>query len=324
IAFASIAGTASAQCVGDSYLDGLTDAQQTALATTIADMPFSEGLIWSATKGEDTLTIVGTMHIYDPRLDAIAARVADQVANADLLLVEATDADEAALQTLITQEPDRLFITDGPTLPDLLDEDMWAMLSEAATDRGIPGFMAAQMQPWYLSLLLAIPTCAMADLTAGQPGLDKMIMEQADAAGVPIASVEPFTTLFEIFGDQPVDEQLDTLRVSLMEPDLQQEMFVAMLDRYFAEDIGQLWEMSRLAVGDIADLDPDEGAAMFAEMEDGLLVQRNRNWIPVILDATESHDDVVIAVGAAHLIDDDGILQLLQNEGWTLTRQTSP
>ena len=68
------------------------------------------------------------------------------------------------------------------------------------------------------------------------------------------------------------------------------------------------------------ELDPAESMAMFEDMQDALLDSRNRNWIPVITDATQTHDDIVVAVGAAHLIGDQGILQLLENEGWTITR----
>jgi len=319
-ALASVGLPAAAQCVGANYLDRLSPAQTQTLDAAVADMPFASGLVWTARKADDTITVVGTMHIYDPRLEAIRARVADAVAGADLILLEATPEEEAQLQELIVTDPGRLFIVDGPTLPERLDEETWDMIAAAATDRGIPAFMAAKMQPWYLSLTLAIPTCAMADLTAGVRGLDQMIIDDGMAAGVPLQAVEPFTTLFDIFQTETLDEQIDMLRVNLMTPDIQQEMFVAMLDRYFAEDVGRLWEMSRIALSDVPDLDPAEAAEMFAQMEDGLLVQRNLNWIPVILEATEAHDDIVLAVGAAHLIGEQGVLQLLQDDGWVLTQ----
>ena len=62
---------AGAACVGDSYFDLMTEAQKAQLSASIADMPYAEGLTWAAVKGGDTLTIVGTMHIYDPRLEVI-------------------------------------------------------------------------------------------------------------------------------------------------------------------------------------------------------------------------------------------------------------
>ncbi|MEJ8562064.1 TraB/GumN family protein [Yoonia sp. GPGPB17] len=310
----------AAACVGESYLDRMTPDQHAELSAAVAHMPYAEGLTWTATKEDASITVVGTMHIYDPRLEELRAELVDTVASADLVMLEATPEEEAALQNLITTDPSRLFIVDGPTLPELVDEETWQLISAAASERGIPSFMAAKMQPWYLSLTLAVPSCAMSDMMAGARGLDHMIIQEAEAAGVPMQAVEPYTTLFDLFEDDSFDEQIDMLRVNMLVPDLQEQMFVAMLDRYFAEDIGRLWEMSRIALSDVPDLDPAEATAMFDEMEESLLNTRNRNWIPVIAEASETHDDIVVAVGAGHLIGESGVLQLLENEGWAITR----
>jgi hypothetical protein len=320
--FALIGTTASAACTGVNYLDQITATQQTQLDAAVADMPFAEGLIWEATKGADTITVIGTMHIYDPRLEPLRDRLSSTITNADLVMLEATPEEEAKLQEMIVTDPGRLFIVDGPTLPEMLDADTWGLIADAARQRSIPPFMAAKMQPWYLSLMLAIPPCAMDDMVSGVRGLDQMIIQNAEAAGVPMQAVEPFTTLFDIFKNDSIDEQVDMLRVNMLSPAVQQQMFVAMLDRYFAEDVGRLWELARVAMSDIPDLDPTEAAAMFTQMQEALLDTRNRNWIPVIMTATQTHDDIVVAVGAAHLIGEGGILQLMQNEGWTLTRVT--
>lgn len=314
-----IALPAAAVCVGDSYLDQLTPQQEEQLSAAVADMPYSQGLIWNATKDTTEITVVGTMHIYDPRLEELRTQLAERVAAADLVMLEATPQEEAQLQDMIAREPGRLFLVDGPTLPELVDEDTWQMILNAASERGIPSFMAAKMQPWYLSMTLAVPSCAMTDMMAGVRGLDQMIIEDAQAAGVPLQAVEPYTTLFDLFGDDSIDEQVNMLRISMLVPELQQQMFVSMLDSYFAQNIGQLWEMSRIALSDVPGMDPAEGNAMFDDMEESMLNTRNRNWIPVITEAAEGRDDIVVAVGAGHLIGEQGVLQLLENEGWVIT-----
>ncbi len=315
------ASHATAQCVGTSYLDLLSQDQLAQLDQATADLPYANGLIWEATRDGKAITLVGTMHIYDARLDPIFDMIADDVLAADIVLLEATPDDQRALETMLATEPDMFLITDGPTLPDLLDAQTWARLSSAASDRGVPGFMVAQMQPWYLSLLLAIPPCAMMDLAKGMAGLDGMISDLASENDIPMQALESFTTLFEVFQTGTMDDQIDMLRLSLVSPDMQQQMFVAMLDSYFSNDVGRLWEMSRLAVADTPGLDPATGAAIFAGMEDVLLVQRNRNWMPVIAQAIADHDRAVLAFGAAHLIGDFGVLQLLENDGWDLVRR---
>ena len=315
------ASHAAAQCVGTSYIDLLTQDQLAQLDQATADLPYAEGLIWDATRDGKAITLVGTMHIYDARLEPIFDMIAADVLAADVVLLEATPDDQRALETMLAARPEMVMITHGPTLPDLLDAQTWAQLSNAASDRGVPGFMVAQMQPWYLSLLLAIPPCAMMDLAQGIKGLDAMIGDLASANDIPMQALEPYTTLFEMFQTGTMEEQIDMLRLSLVSPEMQQQMFVAMLDSYFSNQVGRLWEMSRLAVADTPGLDPATGAAIFAEMEDMLLVQRNRNWMPVIAQAMADHDRAVLAFGAAHLIGDFGVLQLLENDGWDLARR---
>ena len=97
---------AAADCTGASYLDQITADQRAALDATVAGMPYATGLVWEANKGPDKVTVVGTMHIYDPRLEALRSRLAETVANADLVMLEATPEEEAALQARYAAIPD--------------------------------------------------------------------------------------------------------------------------------------------------------------------------------------------------------------------------
>lgn len=311
---------AAAECTGSNYLDQLDPAQTAALTAAVADMPYARGLIWQARKDDREITLAGTMHIYDRRLEPIRDALRPAVTTADLVLLEATPVEERQLQELMTTQPDMLFITDGPTLPDLLDEPTWQLIADAVRARNIPAFMAAKMQPWYLSMVLSIPPCASDDLMAGNRGLDAMVIEDATAAGVPMQALEPYTTLFDIFQNDPIEDQIAMLRVGLGAPDQQEQIFVATLDRYFARDVGRLWELSRIAMTDVPGVTLQEATLLFAETEQALLIDRNLAWMPVINSAVTQHDEIVIAAGAAHLVGEYGLLQLLENDGWALTR----
>lgn len=311
---------AAAECTGISYLDQLDATQTAALDAAVADIPYAQGLIWQARKDDREITLAGTMHIYDRRLEPIRDALYPAVTGADLILLEATPAEERALQELMTTQPDVLFITDGPTLPELLDEDTWQLIADAVRARNVPAFMAAKMQPWYLSMVLSIPACVSDDLMAGNRGLDAMIIEDAIAADVPMQALEPYTTLFEIFQNEPIEDQIAMLRVGLGVPDQQEQIFVATLDRYFARDVGRLWELSRITMADVPGVTLQEATELFAETEQALLIDRNLAWMPVINAATAQHDSIVVAAGAAHLVGEYGLLQLLENDGWTLTR----
>lgn len=309
-------------CSGESYLDRLTSSERASIAEAVADTPYAEGLTWTLTKGADTLTVVGTMHVYDARLEVLRDAVAPTLRDADILLVESTPSEEAEMQEAFAADPSIYLIRTGPTLPDLLPADIWAEVQAAAADRGLPAFIVSQFQPWYLSLTLGIPSCAMDDLAMGQRGLDHMLMTDAQGAGVPVKPLEGWETLIEVLASDPLDEQVEMLKMGLLPAKDQSAMFVAMLDSYFSEEVAAVWEVSQVAATALSDLPASETAQMMDEAEEVLLTDRNKKWLPVIAEATGQHDNIVIAVGAAHLPGDEGLLALLADDGWAVSQIT--
>ena len=320
LTFALVAGNAAeAQCGGPSLLDRLTAEERAALDSRVSQMPFAQGLLWQAERGGEVVTLVGTMHIHDPRLDAIMARVEPMLDEVGLLLLEVTPAEEAQLQGAVAADPSLMFLTEGQTLPEMLDEETWQTVAEAARIRGIPPVMAAKFRPWFLMLSLSMPACAAEHMMAGREGLDFMLSDAAEARSLGMRALEPWDTLFTLFGEATMEEQLDFLRVGVLEPALQEEMFVAMIEGYFTGDVGQVWELGRVSLDFIPGMEGGVGLALFEEMEEQLLNARNRAWIPVIEAAAAEHGQVMVAAGAAHLPGDEGVLALLEARGWTIT-----
>lgn len=308
-----------ALCGGDSYIDQMSPAQYQQLQQDAAAIPYGNGTAWTATKDSKVITLVGTMHIHDPRLVDTMRPLIKATQTADLILLEATPVEEAALEASLVKHPEIFMNVTGPTLPEVLPEQTWLALSDALRARQIPPFLAAKFQPWYLMMTLAIPPCAMADIMAKKRGLDHIIMDEATAAGIPMQALEPFDTLFDIMQSGTPEEQIEMLTLSVgMEYD-QQAVFVAMLDSYFDGEIGTLVAMNRILAQNLPNVDPVEGLALTLEAEQEIIVNRNLAWMPVINNAVVAHDHIMIAVGAAHLPDENGIVALLAADGWTIT-----
>jgi uncharacterized protein len=117
-----IAATASALfgtplfalCGGESYLDRLAPEQYQQLQRDAAAIRYGTGTNWTATKDGKVMTLVGTMHINDARLGALMSQLTHAVQSADLILLEATPAEEAALEAEMIKNP-QVFMnaTDG-------------------------------------------------------------------------------------------------------------------------------------------------------------------------------------------------------------------
>lgn len=314
------AGGAKAGCAGQDILPTLDATQRAAIASAVDSLAYGRGNSWRATKGDAVIHILGTYHLDDPRHDAVMERLAPAIDAARTVLVEAGPEEQAALQAEMARHPDRLFTTEGPTLPERLDEADWKALAAAMQERGMPAFLAAKMQPWYVAMLLGIPACAMADMAGDPNGLDTRIIARAALHDIPVRALEPYDTVFTLFDDMAPAEQIDMIRTTLAMNARAEDFAATLSAAYFAEDVRATWELGRIAALELPGETQETVDADLALMEELLMFRRNRSWIPVI-EAAAAEGPVFVAFGALHLSGQDGVLALLEREGFTIERQ---
>lgn len=310
--------TGADTCAGKDLFRDMTVETRQALVTAADAVPFSTGNHWQATKDESTIHLIGTFHIFDPRMTAHMRKLMPVLHKADMVLLEATEVEMAELQKAIASKPEMLLVT-GPTLPERLTPAEWSLLRAELAARGIPGFFAAKFQPWYISMILSIPPCAAKQMSGTSTGLDHLIMSAARDMGTPSRALEPYDTVFRVFGDMSPDEQLESIRVALATAPIATDMLITMKEAYFREEHRLLWEMSR-EMSVTAAKNPQQAEADFAVMEDALINHRNEAWMERIR-AEAPGRTLVVAVGAGHLAGHKGLLNLLAEDGYEIRRQ---
>jgi uncharacterized protein len=308
----------SAQCVGENLLDRLAPAERAALDARAAAVPYPKGNYWRATRGGQTITMIGTYHLEDPRHAATRATIAPAITAARTVLVEAGPEEEARLLAHLARDPSIMMITEGPTLLEQMPPEDWDRLAAAMSERQIPAFMAAKFQPWYVTVMLSIPPCSMTEM-ADANGLDASVIAAAQTQQIPLRALEPYDTIFSIFGAMTHDEQIDMINTSLAMEDRAVDMSITLADAYFDQDSRVIWELLKQMSLDLPGYTPEKVQAEFAQMEEAMMASRNRNWIPVMEDAAKD-GPVFAAFGALHLSGDDGVLALLERAGWQLER----
>jgi uncharacterized protein len=304
-----------AQCVGSNLITALPPDVRATLEAEAATQPFAKGNFWRATKGDEVVHLIGTYHANDPRHAATLATISPLISAASTVLVEAGPDEERALMDRIGRDPGVMMIMTGPTLPEILTPEDWTALSAAMSERGIPGFMAAKFRPWYVSMMLSIPACGMSNLA--ERGLDGLVMDAAKSANVPVKALEPYDTVFGIFGDMTMEDQIAMIRSTLATEAQSEDFSVTLADTYFAGESRLIWEFMRYQALQQGDLTPEDVAAEFDRMEEAMMRKRNRTWIPVI-DAAAAQGPVFAAFGALHLAGPDGVLNLLQEAGFSI------
>ena len=319
----SMAPQAMAGCQGGmNLLDSMAEDERTAIEARSDAAPFARGNLWQATRDGQSLTILGTYHLDDPRHGAIVAAVTPLMQKAKRLLVEAGPEEVKALKSHMARDPGMMFLTEGPSLMQQLPPELWSKLKGAMAARQVPGFMAAKFRPWFAAMTLSAPPC-MALESARENGLDMRLMKLAQAHDLPVQALEPYDTLFKMIGNLSAQDQIEMIEMSLQMEGQIQDMTFTTAEEYFAQNSRAIWELTRVKALSQTSEKPgftaEEILSDFAMMEKVMLTDRNAAWIPVI-DQAAKEGPVFVAFGALHLSGENGVLHLLEQEGWTLER----
>ncbi|SMO56913.1 TraB/GumN family protein [Paracoccus laeviglucosivorans] len=314
---------AAQECVGRNLFEDMPSERLSQLHAATQDVPFHQGLFWRATKGDQVVTLLGTYHFDDPRHAATMAQFGPLIDKAAALLVEAGPEEEDRLGKAMAENPALIVDATGPTLPERLGKEEWDTLWKAMELRGLPAVVTSRMRPWYVSMMLGISPCMMAQVKGNGDtgGLDHQLIERAEAADVPVKALEPWDTVFTLFQGMTPQEEIDMIRASMPAAEYADDYTVTLTDAYFSGDSWLIWEFGRFDAYDNSGMTRAEVDYQMDRAQEKLMDERNQAWIAPIEQAASraGAQGVVAGFGALHLPGEKGVLSLLQNRGWTIT-----
>ena len=308
-----LTGTARAECTGTDQLLGADPAILQRLETEAAAQPFPNGRYWEVEKNGRSSVIFGTFHSPDADIAVVPDALASRIEAARVLYVEMTYAEEQRMQRAMILNPSLMLNADGRSIRPYFSENEWDMLRGAMARIGHSPESVEVMQPWFLSMALAVPPCLIEAQINGDLVLDRLIERNAEDAGVDVGGLEEYEAVLDIFRDGSFEEQVEALRQSLPMIGGNQDALVTMKRLYLQGDIWQIWAYNSLLAEE--HLSPEEVETMMAEMHEIVVRGRNHDWMRRILPEV-TRGNAVIAVGALHLPGEDGLLNLLAQQGF--------
>lgn len=304
------------ECSGKDLLSEMPLEQRLRLEARAGIAPYGEGLLWRATRGDTDLTIFGTFHTPHDGTQAQFDALLPRAMTADFSYFEMDHEDQTAFEKRAATDASIMFITQGPTLPDLLDDSDWQRLRAQMAERGMPSFMVAKFKPIFVSMMLGMSPCQMKLQKSGAKGIDARLSLALSKAGRETRSIEDSLTTMHILDAFDQAEQVAMIKLSLNLPLKPDDLQETMMRLYGKGRIAMLWEYARAM--SIAYGGPT-AKADFDKFEDVLLTRRNLNWVDEI-EANATGHSVFIAVGAGHLPGKIGLLNLLAEQGYDIER----
>ncbi|WP_164931294.1 TraB/GumN family protein [Erythrobacter sp. HKB08] len=244
--------------------------------------------------------VFGTIHSLpdgtDWRTDALERAVQD----AEVLVVEVAGLEDGAAiaETFAELSYNDQTIPIRSRVPADRHETLEALLDEA----GISSVQLIHSDTWAAALSLARVT------GTGDPenGADRWLISAFSDR--PALELEGAKAQLGIFDALPEKEQRDLLLLVLEEYERGKEP---------ARDLAEAWRLGRI---DEIEQAGRMGLLSDPELRDALLTQRNRAWAGKLDSIAKARPPMLVAVGAAHLPGEDGILTLLEQRGYSIRR----
>lgn len=262
--------------------------------------------VYKVSKGDKTLYLGGTIHILTtadyplPEPYETAFKASDKlVFETDIAAMETPDF-QVKVGPIMMQPP-------GATLRQQLTESTWGNLKTFVDKRGIPAQQIQALSPAGATLVLTFTEYKLKGFT--QEGVDKFFFDKGSKDEMPITWLES------------VDSQLALLSsLNQMDPNLLIEYTLKDLSRSdeMINDLHTAWkegDMDKMTAVGIVEWKRD-----FPDVYADFLTKRNNAWYPQILDMLKDDTVEYVLVGALHLAGEDGLIYLLEKDGFTVER----
>ena len=246
-----------------------------------------------------TVYLLGSVHLLTAEAGQLPSVVDSAFARSK------TVAFETSLDTAMLNAQDllgRAQYSGGATLRSSLTAPAIARLDTILQGYGMTVDQMNGFRPWFVTVILSQLAMQRANFQADY-GVDIQLNTRAHAAHKSSVGLEPVEYQFGLFDTMsPADQE--TMVLQSEPPD----SAIAELTR-----IKDAW-----VAGDTAALDSIVNRATpgSARLMDELVTQRNRNWLPKIEAFLGGTDDVLVVVGAAHLVGKQGLIEMLRARGY--------
>ncbi|MEO3427319.1 TraB/GumN family protein [Pelagibius sp. CAU 1746] len=276
------------------------------------DIPHGQGRLWKVEReGLAPSYVFGTMHVDDKRVMDLPPAVETAFAAADTAAFELIDDTVVAVETLYDE---RMELTGDETLEELIGSRSFGILRWHMKQRML--VPKNNIKPWVFWEYMGGEAFGFVDYGRLEPSghgmvLDDWLEDRAAKSGKKVVGLETIEEQIDIYDKIPLDQQADLLKLAL-DRYSDHAPWVPKVELYLNGDLAMFEALWREY---LSWLPPDTAETIDLRLID----DRNRIMVermaPLMAEAS-----TFVAVGAAHLAGEEGVLFLLEQEGYRVTR----
>lgn len=260
--------------------------------------------LWQVQSEHNTVYLLGSVHVLSQGDHPLPEAMEDVFDDVDALVFE-IDLDSAETDEAQGLVLSRAIGSDPNALQTTLSSDAYDQVVQATSELGLDIRQLGRFEPWFVAM--CIHQLKMEQLGfESEYGVDEHFYNKAQQAGKDILALETLEYQIDLFDQLSAADQEMLLLEMFSEVQVYEAEFESMIDAWKRGDAETLEDMMLASFED------------YPELYTKLVTERNDNWLPQIEGFLEENDDYLVIVGALHLVGADGLIALLQTEGYSV------
>ncbi len=272
---------------------------------------FTKGVLWKIEKDEELIGyLFGTIHMNDKRVNKVRENIMDVFDGMNSFAMESFPSDHYWNPyhggKMIKAD---MLLSEGQTLDQLIGRDLYAKVEKTLSQIGLDKETILHMKPWAAMRSFAVKAENTEDMI-----LDYELLDRAAAQKKELYQVESIEEFLVTFYAMPLDVQIKLLEFTVNSFDQMRNTISQMLAAYLEEDLSKMYRISTSFIPD----DPEN--KYYREIYLKHVVKDRNIVMEHYMRKPMREKKTFIAIGALHLYGDQGVLALIEKDGYQVTR----
>ncbi len=281
--------------------------QGTVYAEKVRDTDTKKHFLWSVESEHNTIYLLGSIHILKRESYPLAEEI-ERIYDCCNKLVFETDIDDADNPAFQKKMHTLSRYANGETLKGNISKETYRLFEQKMMKAGYPASDLYWSKPWYGALLL---TALEFNRLGYDPeyGIDQYYFKKAKRDKKEMIFLESNEYQINIFAGLNKQQQELFLRQVIKELEVIETMAADMVNAWETGNKDKLNSIIKM------------GFSEYPEMYDRFFTGRNKEWVLQIKKLMKQRGNVLIIVGAGHLVGKDSVIDLLQKSGYKVTQR---
>jgi len=272
---------------------------------------FTEGVLWQIEKDKELVGyIFGTLHMNDKRINEVRENIIGKFDEMTSFAMESFPSDHYFNPyhggQMIKGD---MTLPKGQTLEQLIGKDLYIKVEDVLINLGLDKETILHLKPWAAMRSFAVKADNTEDLI-----LDYELLDRAAAQKKDLYQVESIEEFLVTFYAMPEDVQIKLLEFTVNSYNEMRNTINLMLEAYLEEDLTKMYQISTSFIPNKPEYERYRETYLKHVVKNRNVVMEHYMRKPM------REKNTFIAVGALHLYGDQGVLALMEKDGYQVKR----